>query len=247
MSQSTLVIRALKQLLKSQSITYKAVASRLGLSEASIKRMFANNQLSLERIDSICEMLGIEISDLLQKMQHMSQRMTQLTREQEQTIVADRKLCLVTICVVNHWSYEEILSYYQLTSAECIRYLAALDAIKFIELLPKNKIKLLISPRFTWIPNGPIQNFFQQYIMRDFIDSSFQKEKEEMICQFGMLTAESNTLFRKKLRHLAEEFLGLSEQDAGENIDKRIGSACVLMVRPWAPIIFDEFIKHTNK
>jgi DNA-binding Xre family transcriptional regulator len=169
MSQSTLVIRALKQLLKSQSITYKAVASRLGLSEASIKRMFANNQLSLERIDSICEMLGIEISDLLQKMQHMSQRMTQLTREQEQTIVADRKLCLVTICVVNHWSYEEILSYYQLTSAECIRYLAALDAIKFIELLPKNKIKLLISPRFTWIPNGPIQNFFQQYIMRDFI------------------------------------------------------------------------------
>jgi hypothetical protein len=68
-----------------------------------------------------------------------------------------------------------------------------------------------------------------------------------MICQFGMLTAESNTLFRKKLRHLAEEFLVLSEQDAGENIDKRIGSACVLMVRPWAPIIFDEFIKHTNK
>lgn len=243
MPQSQLLVKALKQLLKSQNITYKAVASRLGLSEASIKRMFANNQLSLERIDSICEMLGIEISDLLQKMQHMTQRITQLTREQENIIVADRKLCLITICVVNHWSYEEILSYYNLTSAECIRYLAALDAIKLIELLPKNKIKLLISPRFTWLPNGPIQHFFQQYILRDFIDSNFQKANEEMICQFGMLTEESNLLFRKKLRHLAAEFLVLSEQDAGENLDKRMGSACVLMMRPWAPAIFDQYIK----
>jgi DNA-binding Xre family transcriptional regulator len=243
MSQSTLLVSALKQLLKSQNITYKDVAKRLAMSEASIKRMFANNQLSLERIDIICDMLGIEIADLLQKMQHMSKRITQLTLAQEQTIVSDRKLCLVTICVINHWSYDEIMNYYNLTAAECFNYLAKLDAIKFIELLPKNRIKLLISPRFSWIANGPIQNFFQQYIMRDFIDSSFQKANEEMICQFGMLTPESNTLFRKKLRHLAEEFLVLSEQDAGEKIEKRVGSACVLMVRPWAPAIFNEFIR----
>jgi hypothetical protein len=64
-----------------------------------------------------------------------------------------------------------------------------------------------------------------------------------MICQFGMLTPESNAMFRKKLRHLAEEFLVLREQDAGETIQNRIGNACVLMVRPWAPAIFNEFIK----
>jgi transcriptional regulator with XRE-family HTH domain len=243
MSQSGLFVQALKDLLKAHHITYRAIAKRLRLSEASVKRMFANEQLSLERIDRICEMLGIEISDLLQKMQHMRQRIMQLTLTQEQTIVSDHKLCLITICIVNRWSFAEILSYYNLSAPECIAYLAKLDAIKFIELQPNNRIKLLISSRFTWIPGGPIQNFFQQYIMRDFINSTFQKNNEEMICQFGMLTEESNILFRKKLRHLAEEFLVLSEQDAGEKLDRRLGSACLIMFRPWAPSIFNEFIK----
>lgn len=242
MPQSMLLVQAIKQSLKSQNITYNVVAKHLGMSEASIKRMFANSQLSLERIDSICELLGIEMSDLLHKMQHMSKRISQLSFEQEQKIVSDRKLCLVTVCVINHWSYEEILAYYNLTEHEVIRYLAELDKIKFIELLPKNKIKLLISPRFTWIPNGPFQKFFQQYILTDYIESNFQHPHEEMICHFGMLTAESNALLRKKMQHLAEEFLALSEQDANEPIHKRFGTVCFQMTRPWATAIFNEFI-----
>lgn len=243
MSQSDLLVQALKQSLKSQNLTYREVANYLQLSEASIKRMFANSQLTLERIDAICEFLGIEISDLLQKMQQMTKRITQLSLEQEKIIVSNRKLCLVTVCVVNHWSVKDILNYYNLTEHECIQYLAELDKIKIIELLPKNKIKLLISPGFVWIPNGPIQKFFQQYILSDFIESDFRNENEEMICQFGMLTSESNALFRKKLRQLSEEFLILKQQDSCEVINKRTGHACVLMIRPWAPVIFKEFIK----
>jgi DNA-binding Xre family transcriptional regulator len=242
MAQSELLVQALKQLLKSQNITYQMIATHLGLSEASVKRMFAQSQLSLERIDAICELLGIEISDLLQKMQHMSKRINQLTYEQEEKIVSDRKLCLITACVINHWSLEEILGFYNLTEHECIRYLAELDKIKFIELLPKNKIKLLISPGFSWIPNGPFQHFFQRYILTDYINTNFQNENEEMICQFGMLTAESHALLRKKLRHLAKEFVSLSEQDASEPFQKRLGSVCFLMTRPWATTIFNEFI-----
>ncbi len=246
MSQASLLIQALKQSLKSQNITYKDLAIHLDLSESSVKRMFANGQLSLERIDAICECIGIEISDLLQKMQHMSHRISQLTLEQEKKIVSDRKLCLMTVCVINHWSLKEILDFYNLDEYECIRYLAELDKLKLIELLPKNKIKLLISPGFSWILNGPIQKFFQQYILMDYIGSNFQKEDEEMICQFGMLTAESNALLRKKLRHLAREFVTLSEQDASEPISKRFGSVCFLMTRPWATTIFNEFIKNAN-
>jgi transcriptional regulator with XRE-family HTH domain len=49
---------------KSQNITYKAIAKHLGLSEASVKRIFSKSQLTLERIDEICELLGIESSYL---------------------------------------------------------------------------------------------------------------------------------------------------------------------------------------
>lgn len=243
MSQSQLLVQALKQLLKSQNLTYNAVAKHLNLSQASVKRMFSHSQLSLERIDAICELLSIEICDLLQKMQQMTNRISQLTHEQEQKIVSDPKLCLITVCVINHWTFEEIIAFYNFSTPECISYLTELDRLKLIELLPKNKFKLCISPGFNWIPNGPFQKFFQQYILTDYINSNFQKEDEEMICQIGMLTAESIILLRKKLRHLAQEFITLSEQDASAPIEKRFGSICFLMTRPWATAIFNKYIR----
>lgn len=243
MSQTLLLTQALKQLLKNENITYQKVATHLGLSEASVKRMFANGQLSLPRIDAICTLLGIEIVDLLQKMQSLCKHISQLTYEQENKIVGDRKLCLITVCVINHWTLNDILKFYDFTEHECIQYLAELDKLKLIELLPKNKIKLLISPGFKWIPNGPFQKFFQQYILTDYIHSNFQHENEEMICQFGMLTVESQVILRKKLRHLAQEFVSLTQQDASEPINKRFGSVCFLMTRPWATAIFNELIK----
>jgi len=180
---------------------------------------------------------------LLQKMQNLSRRLTRLTYEQEKKIVSDRKLCLVTVCIIHHWTLDEILDFYKLSKHECIRYLAELDKIKLIELLPKNKVKLLISPGFSWIPNGPIQTFFRKYILTDYIGSNFQKEDEEMVCQIGMLTSESSALLRKKIRHLVHEFIAMSQQDANEPMSKRFGMAFVAMTRPWASTIFNEFIK----
>jgi DNA-binding Xre family transcriptional regulator len=243
MSQINLLISCLKQQLKQQGKTYADVAEYLELSEANVKRMFAQQLLTLERMDAICAFLGIEISDLLQTMQQMSQRITQLSLEQEQMIVSDRKLCLIAICVINQWSLTDILQYYNLTELECIRYLATLDKLKIIELLPKNKFKLLISRRFNWIPNGPLQQFFQRYILADFTRSSFKHEQEKMVCEFGMLSKTSIDLFIKKLNHLAQEFLEMNQQDLSEPIQQKQGTACVLMVRPWAPSIFDEFIR----
>lgn len=243
MTQTNLLIACLKRQLKNQGKTYADVAKYLELSEANVKRMFAQQHLTLERIDTICTFLGIEISDLLQIMQQMSQRMTQLTLEQEEMLVSDRKLCLIAICIINQWSLTDILQYYNLTELECIRYLATLDKLKIIELLPKNKIKLLISRRFNWIPNGPLQQFFQRYILADFTRSSFKHAHEKMVCEFGMLSDASINLFIKKLNHLAQEFLEMNQQDLAEPIQQKHGTACVLMVRPWAPSIFDEFVR----
>lgn len=44
-----------------------------------------------------------------------------LTREQEAQLVLDRKLLLVAVCALNHWSAEEIVAAYQITRAECVK------------------------------------------------------------------------------------------------------------------------------
>ena len=56
----------IKRLLKTKSISYKHLSDYLGVSEKTITRSLNNHQeLSLERLSSICSLLNIQLSDLL--------------------------------------------------------------------------------------------------------------------------------------------------------------------------------------
>ena len=60
MSQAAVIVVALKQILKEARVTYRDIAKALDMSEASIKRMFASHQFSLQRLDRICELAGVK-------------------------------------------------------------------------------------------------------------------------------------------------------------------------------------------
>ena len=86
MAQTTAIIDVLKKLLKEQGVTYLQVAQALALSEASVKRLFAERQFSLQRLDRVCALLGLEISDLVRRLEH-DLRIDALALEQEQELV----------------------------------------------------------------------------------------------------------------------------------------------------------------
>lgn len=45
-------------------MTYKVLATHLKMSEANVKRMFSLKQFSLVRLEAICNVLGVALSDL---------------------------------------------------------------------------------------------------------------------------------------------------------------------------------------
>ncbi|MEG2033637.1 MAG: helix-turn-helix transcriptional regulator, partial [Janthinobacterium sp.] len=53
MPQTHALIEALKRLLKARAVTYAELAQRIGVSEASVKRMFSQKQFTLQRLDQI--------------------------------------------------------------------------------------------------------------------------------------------------------------------------------------------------
>ena len=215
MAQTTLIIDTLKKTLKSYGKTYADVAEYLQLSEASVKRMFSQQSLSLQRLDSICEMLEIEISQLIQLANESTAlQIDELSYAQEQELVADTELLLVTVCVLHNWSLEDMLQYYTLSKARCIQLLAQLDRLKLIELLPNNKIKLRVSPNFKWREGGPIQQFFQKNIETEFFNSNFSVSDEKLIVLNGMLSKESNIRMQRKLERLSREFDEMTKEDA---------------------------------
>ena len=56
MAQATALIDALKRVLREQGITYADVAQRLELSLPSVKRLFADRQFTVQRLDQVCEL-----------------------------------------------------------------------------------------------------------------------------------------------------------------------------------------------
>jgi DNA-binding Xre family transcriptional regulator len=55
------IMTSLKRLMRSRAVTYFELATRVGLSEASIKRIFSRSTLTLARLDQICQALDTTI------------------------------------------------------------------------------------------------------------------------------------------------------------------------------------------
>ena len=244
MAQTSLIIDTLKKSLKAHARTYADVAKYLELSEASVKRMFAQQSLSLKRLDTICQMLEIEITDLVkQASDSTALQISELTEQQEKILVADIELLLITICVIHHWTLDDILQYYNLSKPRCIQLLATLDRLNIIELLVNNRIKVKISPNFKWREGGAIQRFFQENIETEFFNSNFTRQQEKLIVLNGMLSDESNAIFQRKLERLAREFDEMTKEDCPLPLGDRNGYTAVLAVRNWHYNMF----KHLRK
>ncbi len=243
MAQTTALIKTLKQALKASRFTYADIARHLGMSEANVKRLFATESFSLHRLEAVCELLQLELADLFALYEKSRDKIRHLTLEQEQELVSDIGLLLIAVSVRNRLSYEDIVNFYTITETETIRYLARLDRLGIIDLLPGNRIKLLIDERFNWLADGPIERFYQQQIQSQFLKSRFSAETDLRLFQFGLLGEGACQVFIKKLQALAQEFIELHRQDMNLPLDKRYNMGLLIAMRPWELEIFEPLIR----
>jgi hypothetical protein len=233
MAQVAALISALKSALKSAQLTYGIVATEMGLSESSVKRKFSREEFSLAEIDQICALCGMDISSLVKLMEQRTGRLQTLTVGQEEEIANDLGLLVVAVCVLNRWTFANIIEFYVFKPHELVQKLAQLDRLRVIELQANNRIKLLVAPNFGWLPNGPIQQVFLQAIQQDFFTARFEQDDHALIVLNGMLCASSNAELRRKMERLAREFEHLNQEDSGQPLANRHGYTMLLALRDW--------------
>ena len=238
MAQSEALVKTLKQALKARGLTYAKVATGIKLSEASVKRMFATGHISLQRLDRICTLVEIELTDLLRLHEESQHRISHLEEEQEKELVRDPRRLLVALCVREGWSVNDIVEHYDFPETECIRHLAALDRFRIIELLPGNRIRLRVAKDFRWLPHGPIENFFQEQVQTEFLGGKFDGEGRYRRYLSGMLSEGSRQLILRKLDELSREFSSHHQQDSALPLEKRMNVGLMFAYRPWEFSVF---------
>lgn len=232
MAQTELLMEALKQQLRSAGITYAQIGLALELSEASIKRLMASGDLSLERLQAICALCGIDLFDLVQLAERERRSLRELDMTLEAELVADEKLLLVTYLVLNDWALPQILQHYQFTEPELIRLLIRLDRMRLIDLLAGNRIRLRTARDFAWIKGGPIQQFFDRNVRDSFFSGEFDADGYQRFLP-SMVTRATAEKMRERLLKTAQDIGEMARQDAAQPAEQREGCSVLLAFRLW--------------
>ncbi|MFB3115893.1 MAG: helix-turn-helix domain-containing protein [Gammaproteobacteria bacterium] len=239
MAQRKEIIDMLKRSLKQKGLTYADIARQLQLSEISVKRNFSQKNFTLDRLESICNMVNVDFSDLVQMADDEKEKISALTLEQEQELLADLKFLLVAICVQNAWEMEEIIQNYDVTESQCIAYLIRLERHGLIRLLPNNRFRRMLAHDFRWQPQGPLETFLETTVQNEFMNSHFTDSGETRIYMTGMLSRHSLDVLNKKLEALAREFALLQQDDSRLPAESRYNSGMMLAIRPWELSVFE--------
>lgn len=233
MTEIDQLVATLKHRLKAQGMTYRELAAALGLSEPSVKRMFASRRFTLDRLVEIANQLGFTLAELAQEAAIAESRLHTLSESQERELVSDLKLLLVAVCVLNQWTVKDIGRVYRLSEAECVARLTRLDRLRLIHLLPGNRIRLNVARDFSWLPSGPIRSYFIEQGLADFLHSDFAGADEVLGFSHGMLTETAIAKLQAELRKLRQRYAELHEESLVAPLAKRRGCGMLLAMREW--------------
>lgn len=238
MNDAERLIAALKRQLKKQGITYRQVASSLGVSEPSVKRMFSRGTFTLDRLVQIAGLLEMSLAEVAHIAENDQPRLRTLSEAQEKELVADPSLVLVAACVLNNLTPAEICAIYSFSPAECLKRLLKLDRIGLITLMPGDRVRLNVARDFDWRHEGPIQRFFRKAQHDDFLASDFRGTGEDQYFLWGMFSAAARTRLHALLRKLRDEFAELHRESTRLPFTDR-SSVCLLVAqRHWEPRSF---------
>jgi transcriptional regulator with XRE-family HTH domain len=229
---------ALKRCLKARGMTYARLAAALDLSEASVKRLFSAGSFTLKRIEQICRVLEIDLFELARLARSEEAMATELTAAQEQALAADPQLLLVFHLVLGGWRLDEIVAQYNVSRAECLQVLLALDRLRLIDLQPNNEVRLRTVRHVNWRRGGPIRRAYQAMVLSEFFRDAFDRPGESLRFEAKELSAASREVIGRKLERLVREFNELAEVDAALAPTERDSVGLVIGLRPYVLSLF---------
>ena len=214
MTEVGAVMKALKAALKARGVHYAELARALDLSEASVKRCFSRQTLTLERVEKICAVLEIDLLELVKLSRREQETQRFLRLDQERLLATDAQLLSLFHLVANGWTYAEIRTDFDISERALSRQLARLDRGGLIELGPRNRLRLRAPARFEWRANGPVKRRHAAAAIGEFMTSPFSGRDELLRLDVRELSDASLAKLQRRVERVASEFQQFAEMDS---------------------------------
>lgn len=232
MEETRQLMAALKRYLKMRGVTYRSLGRRINLSEASIKRIFADESLTLKRLEQMCRSLDLRVAELVRMAERGDGRTAIPSMEQERALAANPLLLSYFYLLLNGSSEQEIRRDYEFEEKDLKRLRAMLIKLELADELQGGGLKLRVSRQIVWRKDGPVRRAYERQVKSEFLKSDFSAGREFIGWQPAELTDASIEILKRRLRLLYKDFLEIAEFDAGASQPRR-STALLLAFRPW--------------
>jgi transcriptional regulator with XRE-family HTH domain len=238
-AESARIVANLKAALRARSVTYAALAKRIGLSEASVKRVLSRGTLSLRRLEQICEAIGTSVVEVVQLPRGTAAELAEtLTLEQEKSLATDPRLFACYHLVANGRSNREIEAEMKAGPRAVQQWLGRLKALGLVARSSKLRARVTAAVAVKWRPDGPVRRMYEQEVRKEFLHSLFGTEREALHFRSAELSPASCRVLQRKLDRLAAEFRELADLDSALPSNGKRNVGCLLAMRPW---VFSRF------
>jgi hypothetical protein len=140
-------------------------------------------------------------------------RIRQLSLQQEEALAAEPPLTFLFSLLLQGWTPEEVRRATDLGAAELVGYLARLDRLRLIDLLPENRVRLLTVRNIEWRRDGPVRRNFERHVKRDFVSMDFADPQSQWRFEMAHLSAASRARLQEMFGELMAELRELSRHD----------------------------------
>lgn len=204
-SEMPIILSALKRAFRTRGITYRDVARALDISLTSVKRYMSGSMIAAQDLERLCRVAGFRLSELIELARKEQEREGELlTEEQEHALLGDQALAFILFLLLRGWSAAEIKARFAVSEARLVSFLARLDRLRLIDLLPENKVRVLAPSRIRWRSHNGIRRSTYEFLKEEFAKSRFDDPslvwRHELLqltpAQVDQLTAQFEELMR---------------------------------------------------
>jgi DNA-binding Xre family transcriptional regulator len=209
------IFDVLRQVIKARGLTYKDLAALLNLSEPTIKRLFADKDCKLGRIIKICDVLDVELADIMATASRSTDETLILAPAVEQELAGFPSLFAFFLLLREKIPPEYIRSLYRLTQADIVLYGNRLEQLGLLEVRGDGTMRLTSDKPIKFRIKGPLLPEIKA-LNQAFIGEMFERTSSETDSLFTLsrrMRPSSARRIQRELQDLKERIVKFSRQD----------------------------------
>jgi DNA-binding Lrp family transcriptional regulator len=235
------LLDALKRQLRAREITYAALGKKIGLSESSVKRLFASGSFTLTRLERVCGVLQMTVADLVRGNDVPQAGVpATLSHEQERVLASDAGLLACFYLLLNGHTIADCARRLNLTARALQSVLKRLGQAGLVSRSSK-EVRLTAKLPIAWRMDGPVRRLYERQVRAEFLQSPFTEPGEALAFHSAELSSASLRVLGRKLERLSAEVAELAALDVSLPSREKTSVGMLVALRPWVFSMFANY------